>query len=189
MFNSTHPARQARRAAGIVGATAYVGLVWIISSEAESSASIDLSASLGATGDLVNQAGSGLDLSGGATATSEAIATPLDDPGSVTGADPADNTAADGTTVAPSATTASTAAQQSSSTTAGASSTSSTAAGASTTAPPTSGASTTQPPTTQPPSSQPSSTVATTTTIAVTTTAAPTTTTTMPTTTTTSKGS
>jgi outer membrane biosynthesis protein TonB len=54
--------------AGVIGASSYVALMWVIAAEAESSTEVDLSAALGAGGaDVAPLSDDGLDLSGGAT--------------------------------------------------------------------------------------------------------------------------
>ena len=76
MFNNgVHPARRARNAAGIIGATTYVGMVWVIGAQSEKPMTVDLSAVVGLDGSAGAQTtadtGVALDLAGGATAVSE----------------------------------------------------------------------------------------------------------------------
>lgn len=75
MFSSNHPARRARAAAGVIGVSSYVAVVWAIAADAESDATVNLTAALSETepgAAVQNQ--TGLELSGGATAPDPAVA-------------------------------------------------------------------------------------------------------------------
>ncbi len=67
MFKRNHPAYRARATAGVIGVSTYLGLVWVISAEAEAPVNIDLSASLQPAAALVAQSATSLQLSGSAT--------------------------------------------------------------------------------------------------------------------------
>ena len=75
LFNRTHPARRARTAVGLVGATTYVGLVWAIAGASESEATVNLAEAFAPTLDQFGQpVTNNLNLAGGA-----APAAPLTD--------------------------------------------------------------------------------------------------------------
>ncbi len=69
-----HPARQTRRVLGVAGASCFASLVWVISAEAETPVSYDVTAALQPPTSLLVSTAPGLTLTGGATPASPAPA-------------------------------------------------------------------------------------------------------------------
>lgn len=71
-----HPARQTRRVLGVAGASCFVSLVWVISAEAESPVSYNVTAALQPPSTLAVSNAPGLQLTGGATPVTPITAAP-----------------------------------------------------------------------------------------------------------------
>ncbi len=183
MKKRTHPARRARTAAGLTGATAYVGLLWVIAAESQAEATVSLDTALGdgAAAGAQPAAQTSLDLTGSATPVDGAAIDPYAVgaqivPGQVESVDPAVATQPSAAATDPAAPVATDPAQTTATTVAGtpatnppqqtaAPTTAAATTAAPTTAAPTTtagsgGSQTTAAPTTQAPTTQPPTTQA-----------------------------